>query len=86
MKARRRRPSAFIVFECLEILMKHKARVYGMASQKGQPNLLTINTKTERHVNSQFLFSFVALTHMHSCNFEKWKKHLRKGLPGFDRR
>ena len=35
MKARGRRPSAFIVFECLEILMKHEARVYEMASQKG---------------------------------------------------
>ena len=35
MKARHRRPSAFIVFECLETLMKLKARVYEMASQKG---------------------------------------------------
>ena len=35
MKARGRRPSAFIAFECLEILMKHEARVYEMASQKG---------------------------------------------------
>ena len=29
------RPKAFIVFECLEILLKHKARVYELASQKG---------------------------------------------------
>ena len=36
MKVRGRIPSAFIVFECLEILMKHEARaVYEMASQKG---------------------------------------------------
>ena len=35
MKARGRRPSAFIVFKSLEILMKHEARVYEMASQKG---------------------------------------------------
>ena len=29
------RLSAFIVFECLETLMKHEARVYEMASPKG---------------------------------------------------
>ena len=28
MKARGRRPSAFIVFECLETPMKHEARVF----------------------------------------------------------
>ena len=28
-------PSAFIVLECLETLMKHEARVYRMASPKG---------------------------------------------------
>ena len=32
MKARGRRPSAFIVFECLEIVMKHEARVFEIAS------------------------------------------------------
>ena len=31
----RQRPSAFIVLECLETLMKHEARVYRMASPKG---------------------------------------------------
>ena len=36
MRARGRKPSASIVFENLEILMKHgEARVYEMASQKG---------------------------------------------------
>ena len=35
MKERDSRPSAFIVFESLETLMKHKARVYEMASPKG---------------------------------------------------
>ena len=34
MKARGRRPSAFIVSRCLEPLMKHEARVFDMASQK----------------------------------------------------
>ena len=33
MKARGRRPRAFIVFECLETPMKHEARVFEMASQ-----------------------------------------------------
>ena len=35
MNERSSRPSAFIVFECLETLMKHEARVYEMASPKG---------------------------------------------------
>ena len=33
MKAQGRRPSAFIVFECLETLMKPNARVFEIASQ-----------------------------------------------------
>ena len=33
MKARGRRSSAFIVFECLETPMKHEARVFEIASQ-----------------------------------------------------
>ena len=33
MKARGRRPSAFIVFECLETPMKREARVFEIASQ-----------------------------------------------------
>ena len=33
MKARGRRPSAFIVFECLETLMKPYARVFEIASR-----------------------------------------------------
>ena len=36
MKARGRRPSAFIVSRCLEPLMKHEARVFDMASQMRQ--------------------------------------------------
>ena len=35
MKERGGGPSAFIVFEFLETLMKHEARVYRMASRKG---------------------------------------------------
>ena len=33
MKAQGRRPSPFIVFECLETPMKHEARVFEIASQ-----------------------------------------------------
>ena len=33
MKARGRRPRAFIVSRCLEPLIKHEARVFGMTSQ-----------------------------------------------------
>ena len=33
MKARGRRPGAFIVFECLGTPMKHEARVFEIASQ-----------------------------------------------------
>ena len=33
MKARGRRPTAFIVSRCLEPLMKHEARVFDMTSQ-----------------------------------------------------
>ena len=33
LKARGRRPSAFIVFKCLETAMKHEARVFAIASQ-----------------------------------------------------
>ena len=36
MKARSRRPSAFIVSRCLDPLMKHDARVFDMASQMKQ--------------------------------------------------
>ena len=41
--------------------MKHEARVYEMASHKG-PNLLTINTKTEkpRKYSVFVLFCFIA--------------------------
>ena len=35
MKERGGGPSVFIVFEFLETLMKHEARVYRMASPKG---------------------------------------------------
>ena len=44
MKARGRRPSAFVVFECLETPMKHEARVFEMASQSA-PNCKQKKTK-----------------------------------------
>ena len=40
MKARGRRPSAFIVFECLETLMKPDARVFEMTSPKKQYKIM----------------------------------------------
>ena len=47
MKARGRRPSAFIVFECLETPMKHEARVFEMASQSA-PNCKQKKTKENK--------------------------------------
>ena len=35
-----KRPSAFIVFECLEIVMKHDARVFEMTSLKKQYKII----------------------------------------------
>ena len=35
MNERSSRLSAFLLFECLETLMKHEARAYEMASPKG---------------------------------------------------
>ena len=43
MKARGRRPSAFIVSSCLEPLMKHEARVFGIASETSCRLLLFVN-------------------------------------------
>ena len=47
------RLSAFIVFECLETLMKHEARVYEMASPKG-----LIKHKSKTKIMLVFSFSF----------------------------
>ena len=43
MKARGRRPSAFIVSRCLEPLMKHETRVFGIASYTSCRLLLFVN-------------------------------------------
>ena len=48
MKARGRRPSAFIVFECLETPMKHEARVFEIASQ----SKLKLRKKKEKEMKS----------------------------------
>ena len=40
MKARGRRPSAFIVSRCLEPVMKHEARVFDMTSQSRPKNTM----------------------------------------------
>ena len=42
MKARGRRPSAFIVSRCLEPLMKNEARVFDMAYQTRCGNLVEL--------------------------------------------
>jgi len=47
MKARGRRPIAFIVYECLETPMKHEARVFEMASQSA-PNCKQKETKEQK--------------------------------------
>ena len=60
MKARGRRPSAFIVSRCLEPLMKHEARVFEMASQtsvKISWNFFPKNRSSEGVINWQ-LFVF----------------------------
>ena len=60
MKARGRRPSAFIVSRCLEPLMKHEARVFEMASQtsvKISWNFFPKNRSSEGVINRQ-LFVF----------------------------
>ena len=60
MKARGRRPSAFIVSRCLEPLMKHEARVFEMASQtsvKISWNFFSKNSSSEGVINRQ-LFVF----------------------------
>ena len=44
MNERSSRLSAFLLFECLETLMKHEARAYEMASPKG----LIANEPAER--------------------------------------
>ena len=49
MKARGRRPSAFIAFECLETPMKHKPRVFEMTSQQKKISL-------NYHLNTFFTF------------------------------
>ena len=40
MKARGRRPSAFIVSRSLELLMKHEARVFGIAFLNELPTII----------------------------------------------
>ena len=47
MKARGRRPSAFIVFECLETPMKHEARGFEIKSLKSM--LIKIRFPNHRH-------------------------------------
>ena len=49
MKARGRRPIAFIVFECLETPMKHEARAFEIASQS-----CTINQEQRRILFSNY--------------------------------
>ena len=54
MKARGRRPSAFIVSRCLEPLMKHEPQVFEMTSQsrlKIQCNKACKNSRLKIHCN-----------------------------------
>ena len=56
MKARGRRPSAFIVFECLETPMKHDARVFEMASQSAPYCKQKNKRKQKSHKHVIFAF------------------------------
>ena len=49
MKARGRRPRAFIVFECLETPVKYEARVFEMASQSAPNRKQNKRTKESKN-------------------------------------
>ena len=59
MKARGLRPSAFIVSRCLEPLMKHEVRVFGIAKIFVYKHcfcyLKTLNVENVRQKNSLYL-------------------------------
>ena len=65
MKARGRRPSAFIVSRCLETPVKHDARVFDMASQSA-PNCKQKKTRKQKNKRMQkshrrVIFAFFCL-------------------------
>ena len=67
MNERGSETSAFIVFECLETLMKHEARVYRMASPKGLI-YFAINTKAKQRSCLYLVFAFLCfIKHEQIC-------------------
>ena len=66
MKTRGRRPSAFIVFQCLETPMKHEARVFEIASQlklklrsRKRNNIVKIYARSDFQTIVTVMISFV---------------------------
>ena len=67
MKARGRRLSAFIVFECLETLMKHEAQVFEIASQ----SKLKLRSRKRNKIVKIYanIFKFRFPSHRHNYDF-----------------
>ena len=65
MKARGRRPRAFIVFECLETPLKHEARVFEIASQ----SKLTLKSRKEIKSLKFMLINIRFPNHRHGYDF-----------------
>ena len=65
MKARGRRPSAFIVFECLETPMKHEARVFEIASQ----SKLKLRSRKRNKIVKSMLIKIRFPNHRHGYDF-----------------
>ena len=66
-KARSRRSSAFVVFECLKTPMKHEARVFEIASQsciinQGQWKYSHWFWHRKRNINYSFCYCFSVIT------------------------
>ena len=61
MKARGRRPSTFIVFECLETPMKHQERVFEIASQSKlkRNKIVKIYVRSDFQTTGTVMISFV---------------------------
>ena len=65
MKARGRRPGAFIVFECLETPMKHEAQVFEIASQ----SKLKLRSRKRNKSLKFMLIKIRFLNHQHGYDF-----------------
>ena len=82
MKAQGRRPSAFIVLRCLEPLMKHKARVFDMASQRNNRKLCSDMFSQTKQYEIMQCYIFRPITREEGaarCRSQKWftKKRIK---------